>query len=36
MAVDIKGNFRKLSEIVGWSKALSKLFVRPNGKFSRF
>lgn len=36
MGVAIKGNFRRLSEIEGWSKALSKLFVRPDGKFGGF
>lgn len=36
MCVAIKGNFRRLSEIEGYSKAFSKLFVRPKGKFRRF
>lgn len=36
MGVDIKGNFRRLSEVEGWNKVYSKFFVRFDGKFRRF
>lgn len=36
MGTAIKGNFRSLSEIEGWSKVLRMLFVRPDDKLRRF